>query len=216
MADLDVQPKKRGSILPWILAALAALLLLFLLARGCGDDKDDDVTTTTTTTGDTVVRDGTAAAAGTAAATGDWNDVDWNAPATNFEEVTNREINVRGNDRYAIYGLGENILFDEGKATIRQDAEYDLQQVAASIGKRFNGADVRIYGHTDASGSAGANQQLSAQRAEAVRNWLSGHGVDASKLSVHAQGEGQPAATNTTEAGRQENRRVEIVARKAS
>ncbi|HEY0040013.1 MAG TPA: OmpA family protein, partial [Flavisolibacter sp.] len=150
------------------------------------------------------------------AARADWSGIDFNAPAANYEEVTDRNINVRGNENYGIYGVGENILFDEGKATIKSDAEANLKQIVGSIGKRYNGGEVRVYGFTDAQGSASANKDLAQQRAEAVRTWLQSNGIGADKISVNAVGESQPVSTNSTEEGRQQNRRVEIVARGAA
>src|SRR5829696_7133193 len=121
MADLDIQPKKKGrSILPWILVGLGVLALLIFLARGCNDDDTDDAAATTTTTDTTTTTTTTTAGA----RDGDnWNDVDFNAPAVSYDEITDRNIDVRGNNNYGIYGLGENILFDEGKSTIRSSAE---------------------------------------------------------------------------------------------
>ncbi len=110
--------------------------------------------------------------------------------------------------------MGENILFDEGKATIKSDAAQNLKQISASIEKRHTGGNVRIYGHTDATGSAGANKELAEQRAEAVRNWLVQNGAIAdTRVSLHPVGESQPVASNATEQGREQNRRVEIVSR---
>jgi outer membrane protein OmpA-like peptidoglycan-associated protein len=217
MADLHVQPKKKGSILPWILLVLVVLGLIILLSRGCNKDKDTttpvpvtDSTTTTTTTTTNNIADSSAPTANAG-----WNDVDFNAPTVKYEEISNKDIEVRGNDRYAIYGLGENILFDEGKSTLRPEATKNLQQIAASIQKRYGSGPVGIYGYTDATGGSGTNQQLSAQRTEAVRSWLAQNGsISADRLSLHPQGESNPAASNSTEAGRQQNRRVEIVARR--
>jgi len=209
MADLNVQPKKKTNILPWILLLLGVAALIWFLTRD-RDDVDttpvttDTVATTTTTTTNAAMADGTDA---------DWNNVDFNAPAANYDEVTNRDIAVRGNEAYGIYGLDETILFDEGKATIRSSAEGDLKQVVSSINKRYNNGAVRIYGFADAQGTEASNQELASQRANAVKDWLQNNGIDASRISVNAVGEGQPVATNNTEAGRQQNRRVEIVAR---
>jgi hypothetical protein len=72
MANIDVEPKQRSSILPWILGALALLLLLFFLFRGCNDDKDETVATTDTTSSST----GTATPV-TTTDTG-WGDIDFN------------------------------------------------------------------------------------------------------------------------------------------
>lgn len=208
MANLDVQPKKKGSILPWILLALGVLALLFFLFKGCGDDTKDAATAVTS---DTV-----SATAPTTNTGATWDDVDFNGPAVSYDEITDTNINVRGNSNYGIYGLGENILFDEGKSTIRSAAEQNLQQISSSIGKRYTGGEVRVYGFTDATGSAASNKELAQQRAEAVRGWLVKNGkVDEGRISIHPIGEAQPASTNATSEGRQQNRRVEIVARGA-
>lgn len=205
MAELNVQPKKRSSILPWILLLLGAAALIWFLTRN-KDDKEiaADKTTTETTTNTSTSNNAAAA---------DWDGVDFNAPAVTYDEITDKKINVRGNNSYGIYGVGENVLFDEGKATIRSDAEANLKQIIGSIDKRYNGGNVRVYGFTDAQGTAGYNKDLAQQRADAVKSWLQSNGVDAGRISVAAIGEGQPVASNNSEEGRQQNRRVEIVAR---
>ena len=216
MADLDVQPKKRsGSALPWILLALGILaLIIYLVRRNQNDDTTNAVTTTTDTTqtaaapvtGNSGARDGD-----------NWSDVNFNAPAASYSEITDRNIDVRGGSNYGIYGLGENILFDEGKSTIRPQAEGNLKQIAGSISQRYNGGQVRVYGYTDAQGSAGANKELAEQRAQAVRDWLVKNGnITEGNISLHPVGESQPVASNATESGRQQNRRVEIVARSSN
>jgi outer membrane protein OmpA-like peptidoglycan-associated protein len=207
MAEIDVQPKKRsGSFIPWLLLALGVIALaVFLLRNKDGNDvagTNEDKTTYSSTTAN--------------AAAGSWNAIDWNAPETRHDEISDNNISVRGNESYSIYGLGEDILFDKDAATIRSSAEANLKQVANSISQRYNGGEVRVFGFTDATGAADYNQQLSAQRAEAVKAWLMQHGnIDAGRVSVQPQGEADPRASNSTEAGRQQNRRVEIVARKS-
>lgn len=202
MAELDVQPKKKSSILPWILLALGVIALIWFLTRDKDSDtaRNSDETTTNTSTN-------------SYAANSDWNDVDFDAPAVQYDEVTDKNIHVRGNDNYAIYGLGENVLFDEGKSEIRDDAEANLKQITASINKRYNGGDVRVYGFTDATGSAGSNKELAEKRAKAVQSWLEDNGIDDDHISIHPVGEAKPVASNSTDEGRQQNRRVEIVAR---
>ncbi len=208
MATLDVQPKKKGSILPWLLLALGIIALLFFLLRN--RDNNDEIATATNT--DTLSSSSTAPAVMDSLS--GWEDIDFNAPATNYDEVTDKNINVRGNNNYGIYGIGETILFDEGKSTLRNQAEQDLKQITASIGKRYNGGNIRVYGYTDAVGSAGYNKELAEQRAEAVRGWLVKNGnVAEDRVTLHPVGEARPVASNATEEGRQQNRRVEIVAR---
>ena len=208
MAEIDVQPKKRsGSLLPWLLLALGAIALLVFLFRQKDNDHNVVAKTDTTTSYNTTTNN---------AAADNWSNVNWNAPAAKYDEVTNKDIEVRGDDRYGIYGLGENILFDKDAATIRSDAEGNLKQIAESINKRYSGGEVRLFGFTDATGSAGHNQELSRQRADAVKNWLVQHGnIDAGHISVQPEGESNPVASNSTEEGKQQNRRVEIVARKS-
>ena len=212
MADLHVQPKKQTSWLPWLIGALILIALLVFLLRSC--NKTDVVAATTpdsTVTGGAVA---TTTPAGTK--TPDWADVDRNAPDTKYDEITNKDISVKENGNYGIYSLGENILFEAGKSTIKPDAEQNLQQLAASIKKRFAGGDLRVYGYTDSVGTNGYNKELAQLRAEAVKSWLATNaGIDSNKISINAIGKDAPVATNATIAGRQQNRRVEVVARKA-
>jgi outer membrane protein OmpA-like peptidoglycan-associated protein len=205
MAEIDVQPKKKGSgsFLPWLLGILAVIVLCIFLFRkkDTNDTADRDRANYNNTSTN-------------AAAAGGWSAIDWNAPSTNYEEVTNHDIEVRSKDNYAVYGLGENVLFDKDAATLKSGAENNLQQIVASINKRYSGGDVGVFGFTDATGSEGHNQELSQQRAETVRSWLVKHGLDESHVTILAKGENNPVATNSTEEGKQQNRRVEIVARK--
>jgi len=222
MADLDVQPKKRTSWLPWLIGAIILIALLIFLFRTC--NKTDavasttDSTSTSTNTTDTNANSTVGATTPAAMANNqsNWDSIDRNnAPAASYNEITNKDINVRGNDNYGIYSLSENILFETDKATIRKSAEQNLKQLAGSINQRFKGGDVRVYGYTDSVGSKGYNKDLAQQRAEAVRNWLSTNGgIDSSHISLNAIGEGSPVATNATAQGRQQNRRVEVIARK--
>ncbi len=91
MATLDVQPKKKGSILPWLLLALGIIALLFFLLRN--RDNNDEIATATNT--DTLSSSSTAPAVMDSLS--GWEDIDFNAPATNYDEVTDKNINVRGN-----------------------------------------------------------------------------------------------------------------------
>ena len=213
MAELNVQPKKKSSVLPWILLALGIIALIWFLSRNkdtsTADTNNRDTATTTTATTETTPTETSAGSSGYP----DWSGVDLAAPSVKYEEINDKDIEVRGTGNYGIYGIGEKILFDEGKATIRPQAEKHLKQVAASIGKRYNTGDIRIYGYTDSQGDASANKELAQQRADAVKTWLQNNGIAANRLSVNAIGEGKPVADNSTEKGRQANRRVEIVAR---
>ena len=108
--------------------------------------------------------------------------------------------------------LPEAITFDTGSSVVRPDLLGDLNKLAANLNE-FDQTTVDVLGHTDNVGEAGFNQQLSAQRADAVRILLINGGVAAGRLRAFGRGENEPKATNLTEEGRQQNRRVEIVIR---
>jgi len=110
--------------------------------------------------------------------------------------------------------LPSDILFDFDEHTIRADAAQALAKVAVVI-RAYPGKTVRVEGHTDAVGSDQYNQQLSIKRAEAVVQWL-GEKEQLGEIpfQVKGWGESKPRATNETDDGRQQNRRVEIIIEK--
>ncbi|MCP2044417.1 OmpA family protein [Pontibacter sp. HSC-36F09] len=226
MAELNVEPKKNRPIWIWLVLALLALLAIIFLLRGCDDndvDRDMDTDTTTATTAATTAgatTGGTTGAMDTdnrTATDADWDDIDRNAPVATYQEITDRDVTVRGNDEYAIYSVDETILFGTDSKEIRAEAAPKLKQVAQSLSQRYNDGQIRIYGYTDSKASKNYNEQLAEERAEAVRNWLTQNGnISADRITVHAVGEADPAATNQTAEGRQQNRRVEIVARRGN
>jgi outer membrane protein OmpA-like peptidoglycan-associated protein len=88
----------------------------------------------------------------------------------------------------------------------------------AKVAEVLKGYDTKmtVVGHTDSSGSDSYNEQLSERRAEAVRAELIRDGVPAERLSAIGRGESEPRADNSTEAGRAQNRRVEILVQSAA
>ncbi|MBI4515500.1 MAG: OmpA family protein [Deltaproteobacteria bacterium] len=103
------------------------------------------------------------------------------------------------------------VRFDSGKADIRSDAVPVLEEAAATLRDNPDLAVV-VAGHTDANGSAAANDQLSLRRATAVRDYLVKLGVPAQRLTARGKGENEPVASNESDTGRAENRRVELLA----
>jgi outer membrane protein OmpA-like peptidoglycan-associated protein len=100
-------------------------------------------------------------------------------------------------------------LFAVNSAVLRPGADSELQRVARVL-RDYPETNIQIAGYTDSTGSEEYNQKLSERRAEAVRNALVGMGVNASRLTVIGYGESRPIASNATESGRQQNRRVEV------
>lgn len=103
----------------------------------------------------------------------------------------------------------KTVLFDLNKATIRTESEEALQSIA-DIMMEYPNTVFHIEGHTDSTGSDQYNLKLSKERAASVKSWLEGHGIPTNRLTSEGYGESQPIATNSTSAGRQDNRRVEI------
>jgi len=104
-----------------------------------------------------------------------------------------------------------HVNFDFDKATIRSADTAELQKAIGFV-KKYHGYKVSIEGHTDNIGSEQYNQRLSERRAAAVKEHLLKHGVaDGARLKTKGYGKSKPIADNSTEKGRFENRRVEIL-----
>jgi len=104
----------------------------------------------------------------------------------------------------------DGLYFDTGRATLTADSNPSLDQ-AALLMQQQPSLKLLVVGHTDSTGNAASNMTLSQQRAEAVRNALLARGVAASRLVAQGVGSSVPVASNDTEEGRAQNRRVELV-----
>lgn len=104
-----------------------------------------------------------------------------------------------------------NVNFELDSAILTNDSRLILDNVATTLNSPANkNIAVQIGGHTDVIGTEAYNLMLSQQRAESVRQYLIGKGVDGSRLKAEGFGTSQPVASNDTEEGRAENRRVEF------
>ncbi|NNF58473.1 MAG: OmpA family protein [Rhodothermaceae bacterium] len=101
------------------------------------------------------------------------------------------------------------ILFDLNSSTLKSQARADLADLASSL-RNYPGHDAVIVGHASADGPEDYNQSLSERRASAVSSYLQSLGIDGYRLRTVGMGESDPVASNDTEYGRQQNRRVEI------
>jgi len=126
--------------------------------------------------------------------------------------MTNGGVGIVNTGSELVVTLPAAITFDTGSALLRSDLREDLVVLAINLNE-FPDTTVDIVGHTDNVGAAGANQQLSAQRAKAVLAVLNNAGVAASRMRAIGRGESVPKASNLSEAGRAQNRRVEITIR---
>lgn len=101
------------------------------------------------------------------------------------------------------------LQFDLGKATIKNKYKKTLDLLAKTMKSNPN-FNLVISGHADPTGTEALNNQLSQERADAVKNYLVSKGVDASRLTTQGFGSTKPVASNDTEAGRAQNRRVDF------
>ncbi|GAA3518628.1 OmpA family protein [Aquimarina addita] len=101
------------------------------------------------------------------------------------------------------------VLFDSGKSSIKAQSDKVLSDIIAILNE-YPSAKFTVEGHTDSAGSEASNQKLSDARANSVKTYLTGKGVDQFRLSAIGYGESRPIASNKTRDGRAQNRRVEI------
>ena len=102
-----------------------------------------------------------------------------------------------------------NLFFDLGKATLKPESEPDLKRIQ-QVMKENMALIIEISGHTDNTGSDEINNKLSLERANAVKDYLLNGNIDSSRIRTKGYGKSKPKADNSTEEGRQINRRVEI------
>jgi outer membrane protein OmpA-like peptidoglycan-associated protein len=123
------------------------------------------------------------------------------------------QLNIILDTRESARGLIVNVsdvLFDTGEHTLRPGAREKLARVAGIL-LAYPGLTLEVDGHTDSVGDDAYNLALSERRAETVRGYLVQQGIPASTIVARGFGEAQPVASNDLAAGRQQNRRVELV-----
>ncbi|MBT8418769.1 MAG: OmpA family protein [Silicimonas sp.] len=121
----------------------------------------------------------------------------------------NGQIDVINTGNELIVRMPEAILFATDSASLNSQLRSDLFVLSDSL-QKYPQSTVTVTGHTDSTGTAAYNQDLSQRRARSVASVLQQGGVAGSRLRVVGAGESQPIATNQTAAGRAQNRRVDI------
>jgi len=119
------------------------------------------------------------------------------------------EMQAEKTDRGIVLTL-ESVLFDFGKATLKPGSEESIARLSRFL-VEYPKRTVMIEGFTDNIGSPEANRKLSIHRAEAVKQVLINHDIDKNRIQIRGYGEDFAVADNSTETGRQLNRRVEII-----
>ena len=151
---------------------------------------------------------GGALGAGTGAVIG----ADLDRQAAELRGSLSSNVGVTNHGDYLTVNMPQDLLFATDSASLRPDLTRDLSAVAASLLKYPN-SRIEVIGHTDNSGEAAYNMDLSQRRAAAVSGVLRNNGVPAGRISTYGRGEDQPIASNLTVEGRAQNRRVEIIIR---
>jgi outer membrane protein OmpA-like peptidoglycan-associated protein len=136
-------------------------------------------------------------------------DSDKAAMRAQLSEQLNRILATRDSARGLIVSMSD-VLFDTGQYTLKPGAREKLAKVAGIL-IAYPGLNIEVDGYTDNVGGDEMNQKLSENRAGAVRDYLAEQGVAATSVSAKGFGNTLPVASNDNSAGRQENRRVELV-----
>ncbi len=130
--------------------------------------------------------------------------------AEDLRRQLRNDVGVSNNGRDLRVVLSQDLLFATNSTQLSSTAQRELRIVANSL-QQYPDTTINVIGHTDNVGDASFNQGLSERRAQAVSGVLLSGGVSAARVRSIGAGENQPVASNLNEAGRQANRRVEIV-----
>jgi outer membrane protein OmpA-like peptidoglycan-associated protein len=136
-------------------------------------------------------------------------EVDKVAMRARLSEQLNSVLQTRDSARGLIVSMSD-ILFDSGKYSLKPGAREKLAKVAGIL-LAYPGLNIAVGGYTDNVGGDAMNQKLSENRAGSVRDYLVQEGVSASAVTAQGHGNSSPVATNNNAAGRQQNRRVELL-----
>lgn len=127
-------------------------------------------------------------------------------------DLGNDAITVTNTGDSLLVNFPQDILFATDSASVSGSSRSELAALAGNL-QDYPETKVEIVGHTDNTGAAGHNFDLSARRAGAVSGILVNSGVSGTRLTATGRGEDQPVASNLTPEGRAQNRRVEVIIR---
>lgn len=210
------EPRKKTNWL-WPLLGLAALLLLIFGLRNCNDDTEEVITEPTTTTVPPVTTEEPMASRQT--------DVDMtereipggvvlNIPPNGIESklVAFIEDKNKVPDKTSWFSF-DRLHFETGSARIQPESQEQIDNIVKIL-NAYPQVNIKIGGYTDNVGQPAANLKLSQSRAEAVKNAIQQQGIAANRLEAEGYGEQHPVADNTTEEGRAQNRRIDVLVTK--
>ena len=210
-----------SKLLPWLIGA-AVLAGVLMAWRSC---KTDTVATTATTAVDSATKTVTDAASATTGAVADAaakvaevlkvalpGGVTLDVPKGSLEDKIVTFIQSNDTISKTLWFDFDRLTFETGKATLKPESEAQLSN-AVAIMKAFPKVKIKIGGYTDNVGKAESNLKLSGDRAKNVMSEMVKRGVAAARMSAEGYGDKNPVASNDTEAGRAQNRRISISVR---
>jgi len=150
-----------------------------------------------------------AAAKAAAESSKDQAEKDAQALRARLKDQLNLILQTRDTARGLIVNMSD-VLFDTNQATLKPGAKEKLAKVSGIL-LAYPSLHLTVEGHTDSTGSDEYNQKLSERRADSVLEYLVSNGISSGNIEAHGYGKTRPVATNDTAAGRQQNRRVELV-----
>jgi len=185
MAELHVQPKRNNYWWLWLLLVLIIIAALIYYFNYYQKGKPLELPGAADSTA--TINNADTSSVPVAPTANLWDQVDFDSPDTSYPEVTDKNIITKSNSHFVIYSEDVANLFENGKRDLSKEGKQSLNQVASSINKRFNTADVRIYAQSDTAHA----DQLAMQRGESVSNYLAKNtNIDQSRISVFHPGEG--------------------------
>lgn len=198
---------------PWMMGALVAAMLLGGCANMTETQRNTAIGAGVGAAAGGLIGDGRGAVIG--AAVGAAGGYGWSRYMENKKQQmqqatagTGVQVTQTPDNRLKL-NVPNDISFAVGRADIQPALRPILDQFAQGLGGQ-PGTEVQIIGHTDATGSDAVNDPLSRERANSVRDYLAARGVDSRRIHTEGRGEREPIASNATDAGRAQNRRVEI------
>nr|WP_321511504.1 OmpA family protein [uncultured Celeribacter sp.] len=126
------------------------------------------------------------------------------------QDLGNDNVKIVNTGSQLVVTMPQDILFATDSAVVQPSLQNDLRSLAYNL-QDYPNTTIQIIGHTDNTGSATYNQELSTRRASAVATIIRANGVASGRIQAYGRGEDAPVATNLTPEGRAQNRRVEIV-----
>lgn len=140
---------------------------------------------------------------------GEGDNIDLTSTPKGFQEIRGKELKLIPIETGSIVRLN-NIFFDTGKAELRPESAPELDRMVTTMNENPK-LVIELGGHTDNVGGNELNQKLSQDRADSVREYFISKGIEPDRVASKGFGENKPVATNDTDEGRQQNRRVEFL-----